>query len=60
MYCDNSLAIDLSKNSVFHKIMKHIDAKYHYIKELVNNGEIVLQHCRTEEQFADILKKPLG
>ena len=26
----------------------------------MNNGEIVFQHCRTEEQFADILKKPLG
>ena len=41
IYCDNSSAIALSKNSVFHKRMKHIDAKYHYIRELVNNGEIV-------------------
>ena len=40
--------------------MKHIDAKYHYIRELVDNGEIVLQHCRTEEQFSDILTKTLG
>ena len=56
----NSSAIALSKNLVFHKRMKHIDAKFHYIRELVNNGEIVLQHCRTEEQFADILTKPLG
>ena len=60
IYCDNSLAIALSKNSVFHKRTKHIDAKYHYIRELVSNGEIVLQHCRTEEQFVDILTKPLG
>ena len=45
---------------MFHKRTKHIDAKFHYIRELVNNGEIVLKHCRTEEQFADILKKPLG
>ena len=60
IYCDNSLAIALSKNSVFHKRTKNIDAKYHYIRELVNNGEVVLQHCRTEETFADILTKPLG
>ena len=60
VYCDNSSVIALSRNSVFHKITKHIDAKYHYIRELVNNGEIVLQHCRREEQFADILTKPLG
>ena len=60
VYCDNSSAIALSKNSVFHKRTKHIDAKYHYIRELVSNGEIILQHCRTEEQFADILTTTLG
>ena len=60
IYCDNSSAIALSNNYVFHKRTKHIDAKFHYIRELVNDGEIVLQHCRTEEQFADILTKPLG
>ena len=47
IYCDNSSAISLSKNLVFHKRMKHIDAKYHYIRELVSNGEIVLMHYRT-------------
>ena len=31
----------------------HIDSKYHFIRELVNNGEIELQHYRSEEQFAD-------
>ena len=44
----------------FHKRKTHIDAKYHFIRELVNNGEIVLQHCRSEEQFADIFTKPLA
>eukprot|EP00253_Pinus_taeda_P016301 PITA_16301 len=42
IYCDNSSAITLSKNSVFHKRTKHIDTKFHFIRELVNNGEIVL------------------
>eukprot|EP00253_Pinus_taeda_P011782 PITA_11782 len=60
IFCDNSSAIALSKNLVFHKRMKHIDIRFHYIRELVNNGEIVLQHCRTHEQVADILTKPLG
>eukprot|EP00253_Pinus_taeda_P019640 PITA_19640 len=59
IFCDNSSAIALYKNSVFHKRTKHIDTKFHYIRELVNNGEIVLQHCRTQEQVADILTKPL-
>ena len=48
------------KDCVFHKRKKHIDAKYHFIRELVNNGETVLQHCRLEEQFADIFTKPLA
>eukprot|EP00253_Pinus_taeda_P033335 PITA_33335 len=59
IFCDNSSAIALSKNSVFHKRMKHIDTRFHYIRELVRNGEIVLEHCRTQEQVADILTKPL-
>eukprot|EP00253_Pinus_taeda_P005804 PITA_05804 len=42
IYCDNSSAIALSKNSVFHKRTKHIDTEFHFIRELVNNGEIVL------------------
>lgn len=60
IFYDNSSTIALSKNVVFHKKMKHFDTKFHYIRELVNNGEIVLQHCRTQEQVADILTKPLG
>ena len=60
IFCDNSSAIALSKNYVFHKRTKHIDTKFHFIRELVNNGEIVLQYCRTEDQFADILTKPLA
>eukprot|EP00253_Pinus_taeda_P030206 PITA_30206 len=59
IYCDNSSAIALSKNTVFHKRTKYIDTKFHFIRELVNNGEIVLQRCRTEDQLADILTKPL-
>ena len=60
IFCDSSLAISLSKNYVFHKRTKHIETSFHYIRELVNNGEIVLEHYRTQKQFADILTKPLG
>eukprot|EP00253_Pinus_taeda_P036216 PITA_36216 len=59
IFCDNSSAIALSKNSMFHKRTKHIYTRFHYIRELVSNGEIILQHCRTQEQVADILTKPL-
>jgi hypothetical protein len=38
IYCDNNSAIALSKNPVFHKKSKHIDTRYHFIRELINNG----------------------
>ena len=60
IYCDNMSAIALSKNHVFHKQSKHIDTRYHYIRELVNDEIISVQFCRSEDQFADIFTKPLG
>ena len=50
----------MCSSDLFHKRTKHIDEKYHFIRELVNNGEIVLQHCRTKEHFVDILINPLA
>ena len=60
LLCDNGSTIALSKNAVFHKRNKHIDTRYHYIKELINAGEIIMEKCRTTKQFIDILTKPLG
>ena len=57
--CDNKSAICLSKNSVLHSRTKHIDIRYHFIKEHVLNGNIVLDYICTEEQLADIFTKPL-
>ena len=60
IYCDNNSAIALSKNPVFHKRSKHIDTRYHFIRELISNGEIYLEHCKSNDQYADIFTKPLG
>jgi hypothetical protein len=43
MFCDNTSTISLSKNHVFHKKRKQIDTRFHFIHELVNNGDITLQ-----------------
>ena len=59
LMCDNKSAIALAKNLVFHGRSKHIDIKYHYIREQVKDGEIELNFCRSEDQIADILTKPL-
>jgi transposase InsO family protein len=60
IFCDNTSAIALSKNHVFHKKSKHIDTRFHFIRELVNNGDIALQFCGSRDQLADIFTKPLG
>ena len=60
IYCDNNLAISLSKNHLFHKKSKHIDTRFHFIHELVNDGDITLSFCGSKDQLADIFTKPLG
>jgi hypothetical protein len=57
---DNQSAIELSKNPVFHDRSKHIDVKFHFIRECVGNGDIELKFAGTQEQLADILTKPLA
>ncbi|GAA0185491.1 transmembrane signal receptor [Lithospermum erythrorhizon] len=59
IYCDNKSSIALSKNPVFHGRSKHIDIKYHKIRELVAEKEINVEHCSSESQVADIFTKPL-
>ncbi|GJY99649.1 hypothetical protein Tco_0517079 [Tanacetum coccineum] len=59
MYCDNKSAIALCCNNVQHSRSKHIDIKYHFIKEQVENGVVELYFVRTEYQLADIFTKAL-
>ena len=59
IFCDNSSAIKLSKIPVLHSRSKHIDVKYHFLKDLTNDGLINLVYCRSEDQVADIFTKPL-
>lgn len=59
LYIDNRSAIDLAKNPVFHGRSKHIDVRYHFIRECVEQGLIVIKHIKTGEQRADILTKAL-
>ena len=59
IYCDNKSTISLTKNPVFHGRSKHIDIKFHFIRDLVKDNEIVIEYCRSKEQVADIFTKPL-
>ena len=59
IFYGNNSTIALSKNHVFHKRTKHIDIRFHFIRELVNNKEICLEFCKSKDQLADIFMKPL-
>lgn len=56
---DNKSAIALAKNPVFHERSKHIDTKYHKIREFVSKKEIQLKFVKSNDQIADIFTKPL-
>ncbi|GKC27002.1 retrovirus-related pol polyprotein from transposon TNT 1-94 [Tanacetum coccineum] len=59
MYCDNKSVISLCCNNVQHSQSKHIDIRYHFIKEQVENGVVELYFVRTKYQLADIFTKAL-
>jgi hypothetical protein len=59
IYCDNQSAIALAKNDTFHQRTKHIDIRYHLIREHVEAGRIKMEFVPTAEQQADILTKRL-
>nr|GEX93736.1 retrotransposon protein, putative, Ty1-copia subclass [Tanacetum cinerariifolium] len=60
MYCDNKSAIALCCNNVQHSRSKHIDIRYHFIKEQVENEVTELYFVNTEYQLADLFTKALG
>jgi hypothetical protein len=59
LYCDNLSAINISKNPIQHSRTKHIDIRHHFIRDLVEDKIVTLEHVTTEEQLADIFTKAL-
>ena len=57
--CDDTSAINLSKNPVHHSRSKHIDVRHHFLRDNVLKGNIELSFVPTHEQLADIFTKPL-
>jgi hypothetical protein len=59
IHCDSKGARDLAKNNTFHKLSKHIDIRYHFIREKIEDEFIVLDEVKSTENIADILTKAL-
>ncbi|GJX46681.1 hypothetical protein Tco_0271871 [Tanacetum coccineum] len=59
IFCDNTSAIAISNNLVLHTRTKHIDIRYHFIRDHILKGDIELHFIPTQYQLADIFTKPL-
>ena len=57
---DNQGCMALAKNPEFHARTKHIDILHHFIREALEDKEVVLEYCRTEEMVADALTKAIS
>jgi hypothetical protein len=60
IHCDNQSCVKLSENLVFHDRSKHIEIKYHYIRDMVQRNTVHVQYLPTHEQIANIFTKPLA
>ena len=57
---DNQPAIALAKNPVLHDRSKHIDVKFHFLRDCIDGGKIAIEFVETGRQLADVLTKPLS
>jgi hypothetical protein len=59
IHCDNNAAICLSEDPLLHDRVKHIDIKYHFIRERAESKELKLKYINTKDNLADIFTKAL-
>src|SRR5271167_3594987 len=57
VYCDNKGSVQFSDNPLFHKRSKHIDNRYHYVRQLVEDSLIEIEYVSTDNMAADMLTK---
>lgn len=60
LWCENISSIALASNPVFHARTKHLEVDYHYVREKVLRGELVIRYIATQDQVADIFIKGLS
>ena len=60
IFSDNTGTIQVSKDPAQHWKLKHIDTKYHFIRDNVQDGKVKIKYIGTEDNMADIFTKPVG
>ena len=59
IFCDSQGVVHLTRNSKYHSRTKHIEIKHHFIRDIVDTGDIIVEKIHTVENPADMLTKPL-
>ncbi|KAH9699088.1 Integrase catalytic domain-containing protein [Citrus sinensis] len=59
VFCDNQSTKFLAKNQTYHVRTKHIDVKYHYVREIIESGVVLLRKIDTKDNPSDMLTKPI-
>ena len=57
MFCDSQSPIHLEKNQVYHARTKHIDVRYHFVREIIEECGVLIQKIKTNDNPADMLTK---
>jgi hypothetical protein len=59
IYVDNKSAIELANNHIYHERSKHIDERFHFIREHVKNDNMEMTHVASSDQVANMFTKSL-
>ncbi|CAL2271321.1 unnamed protein product [Prunus armeniaca] len=59
LHCDSQSAIHLSKNPSFHSRSKHIDVRYHWIRDVLESKQLQLENIHTDDNSSDMMTKSL-
>ena len=57
LFCDSQSAIHLAKNQFYYARTKHIDVRYHFVREIIEEGGVLVQKIKTDDNPADMLTK---
>jgi hypothetical protein len=60
LMCDNTAAISVAKNPVFHKRMRQLERRHYFLTDHVEKGDIEMRYIVTERQLTDIFTKPIN
>jgi len=60
VYCDSQSVLHIARNPAFHSRTKHIGVQYHFVQEVVEDGNVDMQKIHTKDNLADAMTKPIN